>query len=124
MDERVCRVISLLKDSLNRQLSLAELAQAVNLSPSHLYHLFKAETGTTPCRYHQALRMQWAKHLLETTFLRVKEIRRAVGINSDSLFVRDFKLQYGVSPTQYRACYRSVIYAPDSSTGQNSEIRQ
>jgi transcriptional regulator GlxA family with amidase domain len=111
MDSRIYRVIALMGENLQREQSLAALAQAVNISPSRLYHLFKAETGTTPTHYLQTLRMRRAKYLLETTFLRVKEIGMKVGINGDSHFVRDFKLAYGMTPAQYRADYWSAFAA-------------
>ena len=57
----------------------------------------------SPIKYLKLLRMEKAKHLLETTFLSVKEITYRVGINDDSHFVRDFKKAYGTAPTQYRA---------------------
>lgn len=46
--------------------------------------------------------MERAKHLLETSFLSVKEIGHLVGLNDESHFVRDFKKAYGVPPKRYR----------------------
>jgi two-component system response regulator YesN len=102
MDRRVQQVILLMEEDIRKSLTLEEWAQIVNLSPSHLYHLFKSETGETPSRYLKTLRMQRAKELLETTFLTVKEIVTATGISDGSHFVRDFKKQYTMTPTQYR----------------------
>ena len=48
------------------------------------------------------LRLERAKHLLDTSFLSVKEITHSVGLNDESHFVRDFKKAYGASPTLYR----------------------
>jgi transcriptional regulator GlxA family with amidase domain len=44
-----------------------------------------------------------AKQLLETTFMSVKEVMFAVGINDLSHFVRDFSKRYGKTPAKYRA---------------------
>jgi transcriptional regulator GlxA family with amidase domain len=92
----------MIEADIRANLTLAEMAQAVNLSPSHLYHLFKSETGEAPARYVKTLRMSKAKELLETTFLSVKEIVMLVGANDESHFVRDFKRRYSLTPTQYR----------------------
>jgi hypothetical protein len=46
--------------------------------------------------------MERARHLLETSFLSVKEIAHQVGLNDESHFVRDFKKAYGEPPTRYR----------------------
>ena len=102
MDRRVQRVIQMIEADIRRNLTLAEMANAVNLSPSHLYHLFKAETGMAPTRYVKALRMRKAKELLETTFMSVKEIVTLIGAHDGSHFVRDFKRHYNLTPTQYR----------------------
>lgn len=56
----------------------------------------------SPIQYLKVLRIEKAKHLLETSFLSVKEITHLVGLNDESHFVRDFKKAYGVSPTPYR----------------------
>jgi transcriptional regulator GlxA family with amidase domain len=96
-------VISVLERSFEEHFSQLELAHRVNLSPSRLCHLFKIETGMAPLQYQKALKMEKARHLLETTFLSVKQIMKTVGIRDESHFVRDFKRHYGLSPLAYRA---------------------
>jgi two-component system response regulator YesN len=108
MDQRVRRVISLMLEDSHRELSLNKMAQSVRLSPWHLCHLFKSETGMTLTRYLKTLRMQRAKHLLESTFLSVKEIMNEVGVSDESHFVRDFKAIYGMAPAQYRSSHLST----------------
>jgi transcriptional regulator GlxA family with amidase domain len=102
MDPRVQTVITLIGNDLEHELSLNELVRLVNLSPSHLQRLFKADLGMTTFRYMKLLRMQRAKYLLESSFLSVKEIMKIVGINNRSHFVKDFKKRYGRTPTQLR----------------------
>lgn len=60
-----------------------------------------------PIRYLRQLRMERAKHLLESSFLSVKEIAFQVGLNDESHFVRDFKSTYGYSPALYRSQFRN-----------------
>ena len=102
MDQRILTVIALMKTDPRRALPLSKLAESVNLSPTRLCYLFKAETGTPPGRYLRTLRMQDATTLLVDTFLSVKEIIARVGFTDESHFVRDFKRIYGVTPTEYR----------------------
>ena len=111
MDRRVQLVIQMIEDDIRRDFTLAEMARAVNLSPSHFYHLFKSETGMPPTRYVKLLRMRKAKELLETTFMSVKEIVTLIGAHDGSHFVRDFKRHYNLTPTQYRR----LLYANGSS---------
>jgi transcriptional regulator GlxA family with amidase domain len=102
MDQRVKLVAELISKDLQRDLSLAVLARQVNLSSSRLRHLFKAQTGMSPHQYLKSLRMQTAKQLIDSTFLRVKEIRLRVGVHDKNRFARDFKKTYGVTPAQCR----------------------
>ena len=83
-------------------LSLDELAQSVNLSVWRLAHIFAADVGKSPMQYLRELRLERAKHLLETSFLSIKEITHQVGMKDCSHFVRDFKKAYGAAPTHYR----------------------
>src|SRR5262249_535277 len=81
MDRRVQATILLMLDNLHREISLAELAQSVRLSPTWFCHLFKAELGISPEQYFKMLKMQMAANLLGTSMLSIKEIMSEVGIN-------------------------------------------
>lgn len=116
MDCRTHRIIEYMESNLNHNLSLRGMAGVVGISPSRLRHLFKADTGMTPSQYLQALRMRQAKHLLESTWLRVKEVGNMVGVVGQSHFVRDFKRAYGLTPSSYRANFNlssSKKFLPD-----------
>jgi transcriptional regulator GlxA family with amidase domain len=105
MDHRVQIIISLMKKDLRQELTLDEMSRVVNVTPSHLCRLFKADIGGPPRKYLKQLRMQKAKELLETSALSVKEIMNGVGILDESHFVRDFKFAYGLPPGKYRTHY-------------------
>jgi AraC family transcriptional regulator, arabinose operon regulatory protein len=109
MDHRIQAICSELQSDPSRRLRITDLTQVVNLSPSRLQHLFKAETGRTLARYLKAARMEKARLLLDSTFLSVKEIMHSVGISSESHFARDFRKASGLSPTEYRARRRESI---------------
>jgi len=102
MDRRVKKVILLMEQGFDQPLSVADLAQAVNLSPGRLCHLFKSETNVALLHYLRALRMEHAKILLQTTFLSVKQVMIEVGVRDESHFVRDFESTYGISPAKFR----------------------
>jgi AraC-like DNA-binding protein len=102
MDHRVKEVIESLRSNLEREVHADKMALLLGLSVSRLYHLFKNETGTTPGRYQQRLRIERACSLLESRRLSVKEIVAQVGASDLSHFIRDFKKARGVSPKRYR----------------------
>jgi transcriptional regulator GlxA family with amidase domain len=102
MDHRVQTVMVMMEGFWNHELSLEKMAQAVNLSPSHLRNLFKSETGVPLSRYLKSLRILKAKELMETTFLNVKQVMNKVGVSDKGQFAKDFRKAFGLTPTQYR----------------------
>lgn len=103
LDRRIRKALDMIdRTTVDRPLRVAQIAAALNLSPSHMRHLFRREIGTSPTHYSKLLRLRKAKELLATTFLAVKEVMFAVGFRDESHFVRDFKALYGRTPSQAR----------------------
>jgi len=102
MDQRVQQVKTLIESSFHRELSVSEMARFVDLSVSHLQHLFKNEMGQSPAHYVQELRLSRAKELLESSSLTVKQIMLHIGTKDRSNFERRFKQTYKLTPVQYR----------------------
>jgi transcriptional regulator GlxA family with amidase domain len=69
---------------------------------------FRAATGFTPVAYVQALRMEEAKQLLETTDWPTDQIAAAVGYEDPAFFRRLFKRHSGVTPARYRQRCRGL----------------
>jgi len=101
-DLRVQKAITFIQSNLARDISVTEIAEAVQLSPSRLRYLFKAEMGISLVRYRRRLRLECARKLLETELWSVKQVMTAVGFNDLSHFSNDFKQAYSHSPGQYR----------------------
>jgi len=106
MDQRVRNIIAFMNANIHRQLSVAELANAVHLSPSHFRRLFRQQTGKPVTKYLKDLRLQRSRNLLETTYLSIKQIAAKVGLTSISHFVAEFKKAQGVTPSRFAARYR------------------
>lgn len=102
MDERVQRVKTLIESSFDRDLSVTEMARSVDLSVSHLQHLFKSEVGQSPAQYVQELRLMRARDLLESSSLSIKQILFRIGAKDRSSFERRFKRAYKLTPVQFR----------------------
>ncbi len=83
-------------------LDVAALARAAGCSPSHLAHLFAAETGTTLKAHLEAERIGRAKHMLAATSLPVREIAGMVGFDNAGHFATRFRRCVGVTPLSYR----------------------
>ena len=101
-DPRIRFVLALMERHRATPLSIDELARAVNLSPAHLRRLFQRELGCSPARMSRELRLDHARHLLQTSFLTVKEVMAATGWNDPSHFSREFKRRHGQAPGTLR----------------------
>lgn len=86
----------------NQGLRIGALAEAVNLSPSTLEHLFRVETGMTITRYRSCAQLGKAARWLRTGTEQVKEVALELGFRHPSSFTRAFRRQFGMSPQAYR----------------------
>ena len=102
-DQRITLIVNRLQRHMAEPMSVAALAQMINLSESRFRALFTAQTGVAPGQYLQRLRLRRARLLLERTFLSVKEIMALVGYNDPSHFARDFRREHGAAPSEVRA---------------------
>ena len=83
-------------------LSLASIAEFVNLSPAYLSDSFKKDTGKNIKQVISDIRLDKASELLRTTPLTVAEIAQKIGYRDSNYFSKFFKQQFGVSPHGYR----------------------
>jgi AraC family transcriptional regulator of adaptative response/methylated-DNA-[protein]-cysteine methyltransferase len=81
--------------------SLAELAQAAGLSPTHFHRLFKSIIGVTPKAYAVAQRQQRVRDQLAQSVSVTAAIYRA-GFNSNGRFYATSTKVLGMTPTEYR----------------------
>jgi transcriptional regulator GlxA family with amidase domain len=88
--------------------SLERLAAAFHVSERTLLRRFKADTGVTPLEHLQALRVDQAQRLLETTGLGLAEVAGLVGYLDVSTFARLFSRRVSVSPAAYRRRFRAA----------------
>jgi transcriptional regulator GlxA family with amidase domain len=69
---------------------------------------FKIATGYSPMEYVQTLRIEEAKHLLETTSTPVEMVAVEVGYEDPNFFRRLFKRQVGITPARYRQRFAAI----------------
>jgi len=91
-----------LPDHLDQDLSVGALAARAAMSERGFARRFRAETGSTPAAHVEALRVEAARTLLETTDLVVAEVARAVGLGRPETLHRAFARQVGTTPDRYR----------------------
>lgn len=95
-----------LPDHLDEDLTVEALAARIGMSPRHLARRFKEEAGVTPAAYVEALRVEAARRLLESTDLTVAAVARRVGVAHAETLHRSFRRRVGTTPQQYRDHFR------------------
>ncbi|MFF5840349.1 GlxA family transcriptional regulator [Streptomyces massasporeus] len=93
-------------DHPDADLSVDTLADRARLSPRHFARAFRAETGMTPGRYVDRVRLEHARRLLEDTVDGVEEIARTSGYGTPEAMRRAFVRTLGTPPAEYRRRFR------------------
>jgi AraC family transcriptional regulator len=96
------RVVEFIEEHLAEQISLAALAELVDLSLYHFARAFTQSFGVPPHRYHTARRMDRARSLLQMSEFSVTQIGIQIGFCETSSFTKAFRRFTGLTPTEYR----------------------
>ncbi|MFB7916875.1 GlxA family transcriptional regulator [Streptomyces sp. NPDC056061] len=92
-------------------LTVEALAARARLSPRHFARAFRAETGLTPGRYVDRVRMEHARRLLEDTSDGVAGVAHASGYGTPEAMRRAFLKALGTAPAEYRRRFRPAAAA-------------
>lgn len=98
----ITRARSLIAERHAEQLSLTEMAHAVNMSAFYFCKTFKRATGMTFTEYLARVRVEKVKNLLLNPHKRVSEAAYEAGFQSLSQFNRVFRRIAGQSPSAFR----------------------
>lgn len=87
---------------LQHDISLAEVADMLDLSSNHLSQVINSQFGLNFNQLLNHFRVEKARHMLTAEKVNTLDIAFACGFGSVSAFYRAFQLQVGMSPAQYR----------------------
>lgn len=97
------KALKYISENYQNEITLAELAEAACVSPSHLCFLFRTELGTTFKSLLGMIRIEKAKNLLtEKVEMPITVISLEVGFRDLSHFERTFRRLVGFNPRDYR----------------------
>lgn len=114
---RIAPALEFMQKHTERNITLAEAAATVNLSPSRFSGLFQQITGTAPIAYFSQLRIRRAQELLLNSALSIGEIAELLNFFDAYHFSHKFKKAVGISPREYRCRIMASLYPV---TGQSS----
>ncbi|HWG08419.1 MAG TPA: GlxA family transcriptional regulator [Solirubrobacteraceae bacterium] len=105
--------------------SVDVMAQRAHMSPRHFARAFRAETGHTPARYVERVRVEAARRLLEDTAEPVAAIAAACGFGTAETLRRVFLRTLEVGPAEYRRRFQaSGGYTPRAAHARTRAGRQ
>lgn len=91
-----------MKDNLTADLKVEALARRCGMSPRNFARLYTEETGETPARAVEQMRVESARSMLENPGVSIKTVARQTGFGNDERMRRSFARQLGITPQAYR----------------------
>lgn len=106
-DNESLHILKQIKDYIHKNyqksdLTNEQIAILFGYHPYYLSQLFKEQTGVTMHSYMLSHRIRIAKNYLVTTDLDINTIAWQCGFNSCSYFSKQFRLQTGITPREFR----------------------
>ena len=99
------RIVRLIEDTLDAEITPAELAEKSGYSLWHFLHLFQQEVGMPLCRYRTRRRLAHAIWHVSGG-MGITDAALRWGFGSHSGFFRAFRREYGMSPTAWLRTHR------------------
>jgi transcriptional regulator GlxA family with amidase domain len=96
--DRVQNALAYAKENLSAELSVDELAEAANLSPRQFSRLFREETGQSPAKAVEHLRVEAARVMMESGRHPIEVIARETGFGDRERMRRAFLRAFGQPP--------------------------
>ena len=95
------KAIDYIKENYKKQISLNDVAEALNVSPSYLSRMLSNNNEKSFVEILNDYRIKEAKKLIRQGII-LKEVAFHVGFRSQSYFAKAFKKAVGMSPKEYR----------------------
>jgi AraC-like DNA-binding protein len=97
---RIARVLQEVHSAPAKSFSVERMSKRAGMSTAAFHHNFKLVTGSSPLQYLKRIRLDRAKRLMIHDGYNASTAAKAVGYESASQFSREFKRQFGVTPTE------------------------
>ncbi|MGS7249858.1 GlxA family transcriptional regulator [Pseudomonas sp. SK] len=109
--DRIQAALDYARKHLHRSLSVEELAGVVHLSPRQFTRVFTAETGQSPAKAVESLRLEAARLLIEQSRHSLDVVARETGFRDRRHMREVFLRGFGVPPQAVRRDARRVVSA-------------
>ena len=109
---KLIRAVEIMEGNIEEPLSQESLAGRIDLSRRQLERLFRRDTGCTIVQFGKLVRLQYARVLLTSTRMSIREVSASCGFNSMSYFSLCFLRTFGKKPSKYRRAWPENEPAP------------
>lgn len=106
LPELAAEAVRLIQSRYAHLYGVEELAEALEVSKSHLVRSFKAATGKTPGQYLTEIRVEAAKQLLAAEDCPLELLAQLTGFSGANYFCKVFRSCTGMTPAAYRRSVR------------------
>jgi transcriptional regulator GlxA family with amidase domain len=112
--DRIQHALDYAKRNLRKTLSVGELAEVASLSPRQFSRSFRAETGQSPAKAIESLRVEAAKSLVEESRHAIDVVARETGFADPERMRRAFIRKFGHPPQTFRRVAHQGAVSPVS----------
>ena len=99
---RIQRAKRFIEQNALENITIADIAASINVSPFTCLREFRCATGMSPHRYLDGVRLKSAKRFLGNRRLTIGEVGSRIGIHDRHYFTRWFVKQTGIPPQRFR----------------------
>ena len=105
ISKSITMCIEYIYNHIHDRITIEDLAEHTDLSPSYLSRLFKKELGIAVSAYIREKKLAKAQHLLQYSDFTLVEIANYLSFSSQSHFIQTFEKLVGMTPKKYRDHY-------------------
>lgn len=102
-------ILDYIKDHIRQDLKVNDIADHFGYNGKYLSHAFKEIVGMTLKQYIIKIKMEEAAFLLTDTNVSIKEVSDLLGYSDSHNFMKLFKRQMGLTPSEYRNSHSKRI---------------
>jgi AraC family transcriptional regulator len=99
------KVVDYIEDNISEVITLSDIAAVSDMSKYHFHKIFKSITGETVADYIKRVRLEKSADMLIRTSNSMTLIAYESGFSSSSVFSREFKRKYSISPRDFRLMF-------------------
>ncbi len=105
----VKRAQAWIAEHIGERMPVEQLAGIAGMSPRNFARVFTRDTGVTPAKYVDELRLEEARRLLQESGETIETVAHACGFGSVDSLQRNFLGAFGTTPVEYRSHFATTI---------------